>query len=129
MEKFFKKNKIDTKKLIWVPVGIDLKNFFHVETRDEKEKLIGELDLSSILTPDDYIIIYVGYMDLKQKVLGMIDFLNAFNNFIKNLNEERRNNVKLLYLGDGKYKSLLSSEVNTLNLSNNVFLLGIRLDI
>ncbi len=129
MEKFFKKNKIDTSKLIWAPVGIDLKNFFHVETKDEKDKIIRELDLSSLLTPDDYIIIYVGYMDLKQKVLGMIDFLNGFNDFIKNLDENKRRNVKLLYLGDGKYKNLLSNEVDNLNLNNNVFLLGIRLDI
>ena len=129
MEKFFKKNKIDTSKLIWVPVGIDLKNFFHVETKSEKEKIIKELDLSSLLTPDDHIIIYVGYMDLKQKVLGMIDFLYGFNDFIKNLDENKRKNVKLLYLGDGKYKNLLSNEVDTLNLNNEVFLLGVRLDI
>ena len=100
-----------------------------METKDEKEKIIRELNLSSVLNPDDYIIIYVGYMDLKQKVLGMIDFLNGFNDFIKNLDENKRKNVKLLYLGDGKYRNLLSNEVVNLNLNNNVFLLGIRLDI
>jgi len=109
MEKFFKRNKIDTSKLIWVPVGIDLKKFF--------------------LTPDDYIIIYVGYMDLKQKVLGMIDFLNGFNDFIKHLDKNKRKNVKLLYLGDGKYKNLLRNEIDSLSLNNEVLLLGVRLDI
>jgi len=126
---FFKKNKLDIKKLIWIPVGVDLKKFFHVKTKEEKEKIISELNLSSILKTDDLIIIYVGYMDLKQKVLGMIDFINGFNRFLIDLNENEKKKIKLLFLGEGKYKSLLEKELKTLDLKNNAYLLGVRLEI
>ena len=126
---FFKKNKLDTKKLIWIPIGIDLKNFFHVKTKEEKEKIISNLNLNSILKIDDIIVIYVGYMDLEQKVLGMIDFLYGFKDFLIELNESERKKIKLIFLGDGKYKNLLEKELNNLNLKNNIYLLGVRLEI
>jgi len=129
MKRFFEKNKVNTNKLIWIPVGIDLNNFFHVKTEAEKDKLIHELKISHILNSDDYIVIYVGYMDLKQKVLGMIDFLNGFNDFLKSIKEKEREKIKLLYIGDGKYKNLLDDEIKNLNLINNIFLLGIRFEI
>ena len=37
--------------------------------------------------------------------------------------------MKLLYLGAGKYMELLQNEINQLKLTNNVALLGVRLDI
>ena len=126
---FFKKNKLDTNKLIWIPVGVELEKFYHVKSNGEKEKIISDLKLDSIINIDDFIIIYVGYMDLKQKVLGMIDFLYGFNNFLTKINHNQRKNVKLLYLGDGKYRNLLKNELDNLNLETNVFLLGIRLNI
>ncbi|TFF97821.1 MAG: glycosyltransferase [Promethearchaeota archaeon] len=126
---FFKKNKLDTNKLIWIPVGVELDKFYHVKSDSEKERIISDLKLDSIINIDDFIIIYVGYMDLKQKVLGMIDFLNGFNKFFANLNDNQRKNLKLLYLGDGKYRNLLENELNNLNLEENVFVMGIRLDI
>jgi len=129
MTVFFKKNKLDTNKLIWVPVGVELDKFYHVKSDSEKERIISDLKLDSIINMDDFIIIYVGYMDLKQKVLGMIDFLNGFNKFFTNLNDNQRKHLKLLYLGDGKYRNLLENELNNLNLEKNVFVLGIRLDI
>ncbi|MFX1393593.1 MAG: glycosyltransferase family 4 protein [Promethearchaeota archaeon] len=126
---FFKKNNLDTKKLTWIPVGVELNKFYHIKTEDEKKNLISDLKLNTILKEDDFIVIYVGYMDLKQKVLGMIDFLHGFNNFLTDLNNKQRKNLKLLYLGDGKYRSLLEKELNNLKLENNVFILGIRLNI
>ena len=129
MKTFFEKNKVDIGKLIWVPVGIDLNNFFHIKTDDEKKKIIKDLDLSHIINVDDYIILYVGFMDLKQKVLGMVDFLYGFKDFLNIISENQKKKVKLLYVGDGKYKYLLNKEINDLKLSDNVFLLGIRLNI
>ncbi len=124
MKYFFEKNKLDTQKLKWIPVGIDLNKFFHVSTESEKKGLIKELELEKILNMDDLIILYVGYMDLKQKVFGMIDFLNGFNNFINILPENEKKKIKLLYLGEGKYKHLLENEINKLKLKKNAYLLG-----
>jgi len=129
MKKFFEKNKVNTAKLLWIPVGIDLDNFFHVRDENEKRKIINELNISHLINNDDFIVIYVGYMDLKQKVLGMIDFLNGFENFLKSINKHERKKIKLLYIGDGIYKNLLNNEIDNLNLFDNVFLLGIRLEI
>ena len=126
---FFERNKVDIKKLIWIPVGIDFQKFFHSRTTEEKKRIISQLKLTNILEVNDFIIIYVGYMDLKQKVLGMIDFLNGFNIFFKNIEYSARKNLKLLYLGDGKYKTLLKNEVKKLKLQDNVFLLGISSEI
>ncbi len=131
MISFFKKNRVNTNKLIWVPVGIDLNKFFHVNVKNtnEKTEIIKELNLSHILKEDDFIIIYVGYMDLKQKVLGMIDFLNGFNGFLKIVEEEQKNKIKLIYLGIGKYEDLLENEIIKLKLENNAYLLGTTLKI
>ena len=126
---FFKKNKLDINKLTWVPVGIEFNKFFHAKNEEEKKKLISELNLTSIVNEDDFIIIYVGYMDLKQKTLGMIDFLYGFNKFLAEMSIEQRKKVKLLYLGDGKYRKQLKNEINNLKLNENAFLLGIKLDI
>jgi len=123
MKRFFEKNKLDTKKLIWVPVGIDFEKFFHVENLDEKKKIINELNLTHIIDVDDFIILYVGYMDLKQKVLGMIDFLNGFKDFLKKIDVQKKK-IKLLYIGTGKYRSLLENEINELKLKENAYLLG-----
>ena len=129
MKKFFEKNKLETKKLLWVPVGIDLNKFFHVKNLDERKKIIKELSLTNLVDVNDFIILYVGYMDLKQKVLGMIDFLNGFNDFLKNLDEDQKKRIKLLYIGKGSYKDLLKNEINKLKLKNNAYLLGTTLKI
>jgi len=126
---FFKKNKLDINKLTWIPVGVELNKFFHVKSEEERSKIISELKISSLVKIDDFIIIYVGYMDLKQKTYGMIDFLHGFNRFLNELSIEKRKKIKLLYLGDGKYRNLLENEINKLNLKNIALLLGIRLDI
>ena len=129
MRKFFKKNRLDTKKLKWIPVGIDFSKFFHVKNVDERKKIINELNLFNIVDFNDFIILYVGYMDLKQKVLGMIDFLNGFNDFLMNKDEDQKKKIKLLYIGNGKYRNLLEHEINKLNLKNYVYLLGITSEI
>ncbi|TFF90355.1 MAG: glycosyltransferase family 1 protein [Promethearchaeota archaeon] len=129
MIRFFKKNKVDVEKIVWIPVGIDFGKFYHVNTMEEKLAIMKQLNINKLVDVDDFIILYVGYMDLKQKVLGMIDFLNAFNKFLKNRKEKEQEKLKLIYLGDGKYKDLLEKEVENLNLRNNVYLLGITSEI
>ncbi|MHA1294449.1 MAG: glycosyltransferase family 4 protein, partial [Promethearchaeota archaeon] len=129
MKKYFKINKVDTSKLVWIPNGIEINKFFHVKNKDEKAIIIKDLKLTSILKPNDFIISYIGYMDLEQKVRGMIDFLYGFKKFLNTINIERQKNIKLLYIGDGKYRKLLEKEINNLNLKANVYTLGVRLDI
>ncbi|MBD3342893.1 MAG: glycosyltransferase [Candidatus Lokiarchaeota archaeon] len=126
---FFKKNKVDAKKLMWIPVGVELNRFYHVNDPAERKRVIRELKLTSIVDSDDFIIIYVGYMDLKQKVLGMIDFLQAFKSFCETLSPTEKEKVKLLYIGDGKYRDLLNKKILQLSLQNNVHSLGIQFQI
>jgi glycosyltransferase involved in cell wall biosynthesis len=58
----------------------------------------------------------------------MIDFLIAFKEF-KNLKLDLKNEVKLLFIGDGKYVSLLQNKLKELKLEDDVFLLGKSLEI
>ncbi len=124
MRLYFEKNNADTKKLIWIPNGIELGKFFHVRNNKEKSRIIKELGLSKIINVDDFVIIYIGYMVFLQKVKGMIDFLHGLNSFLAHLNENERKKIKLLYIGDGLYSNLLKNEIRELNLKSNVFLLG-----
>ncbi len=129
MRLFFEKNRVNTENLVWIPNGIAIQEFFHVKNGNHKKDIIKELNLSTLLVAEDYIIIYVGYMVFKQKVRGMIDFLYAFKNFLSMINESEKARIKLLYLGDGKLMNLLENELIKLNLKENVFLLGNRLKI
>lgn len=124
MKVYFQKNKVDTKKIIWIPNGIEIGKFFHISNNSEKSKIIKKLELSKKINFDDFIIIYVGFMVFRQKVKGMIDFLHGLNTFLVDLNENERKKIKLLYIGEGLYSRLLESEIRKLNLKNNAFLLG-----
>ena len=129
MRKFFEINKVNTKKLIWIPNGVELNRFYHVKSEREKQDIISYLKISPIINVKDYIIIYVGYMFLKQKVLGMMDYLYGFNLFLNNLKETEKKSIKLLYVGDGQYRELLEKEIVRLNLENNAYILGERKNI
>ncbi|GAH92077.1 unnamed protein product, partial [marine sediment metagenome] len=88
--------------------AIENSDYFHVSTEIEREVLIRNLKLDLSLKTDDTIIMYIGYMIFLQKVLGMIDFLIAFQNFLKNLKEKKKaEKYKLLFIGEGKYADLL----------------------
>jgi len=129
MKKYFEKNKINTEKILWVPNGIELDKFYHIQNEKQKHKIINDLKISSYIRVEDYVIIYVGNMNLKQKVLGMIDFLYSFKLFMNKSNEAVRKRLKLLYLGDGQYKQLLENEIKKRKLENKAFLLGKRREI
>ncbi len=116
--------------LIWMPNGIETSQYFHAKNANEKQKLIQELNLESMLSNDNLILSYIGYMIFKQKVLGMLDFLDAFHIFIEKIVDiNQRGNYKLLFIGGGKYSYLLNDKINEKKLNENVFILGKRNDI
>ncbi len=128
MISYFKLNKKETDKLEWIPNGVNISGYFHAQSKLEKKKLIEELNCSELVKPVDFIIIYVGYMNLKQKVLGMIDFFNAFRFFTSKLNDKESENVKLLYIGTGTYENMLKKQIKNYS-PKNVYLLGEKLQI
>ena len=109
--------------------SIDLSNFFHVQNISERIELIKKTGLEAYLSKNDFIIVYIGYMFLKQKVKGMIDFLEAFHEFLNKISENERRKVKLLFIGSGEYSYLLENKIDELILNNNVFFIGKRDDV
>ncbi|MFX0175354.1 MAG: glycosyltransferase family 4 protein [Candidatus Hodarchaeota archaeon] len=124
MKRFFVNSIKDPKKLIYIPNGVKISDFFHVSDQIEKQNIINKLKLSSIVQSDDYIIIYIGYMIFQQKVKGMIDFLHGFNSLLKDLDTKHKRKIKLLYIGDGKFLDILEMEISKLKLNENAFILG-----
>ncbi|MHA1284890.1 MAG: glycosyltransferase family 4 protein, partial [Promethearchaeota archaeon] len=126
----YMKNRYDLKKVIFLPNSIDANRYYSIEKEEEKILMIEKLGLDSIIKQNDFIITYVGHMILPQKVDGMIDFLKAFQQFLSKLdNENLRERIKLLYVGDGPHSIRLKEKIREFNLTNNVFLLGHRNDV
>lgn len=120
--------KIDN--LRWIPNAIDPSEFFHAKNQEEKKQIIKKTDLSNIIKETDFVISYIGYMVFYQKTQGMVDFLNGFDRFLKDVDDAgERKRVKLLFVGSGEYMSYVRKEVKKLDLNENVFLLGKRDDI
>ena len=124
------KKKFKLKNLCWIPNAVDSSDHFHVTNENDREISIRNLKLDISLKKDDRIIIYIGYMIFLQKVLGMIDFLAAFQNFLQNIKEKMKiEKYKLVFIGEGKYADLLKKKIRELNLEENVIFLGKRDDI
>ena len=122
--------KYKLKNLCWLPNAVDSSDHFHVSNENEREISIQNLKLNFSLKKDDKIIIYIGHMIFLQKVLGMIDFLTAFQSFLQNIEEkEKTERFKLVFIGEGKYADHLKSKIRELNLEENVLFLGRRDDI
>lgn len=129
LENYLKSN-YNVNNIYLLPNAIDTEKYYHVNSEEEKEKIIKNLNLSLILKKEDFIISYIGYMIFKQKVKGMVDFLEAFYQFLKKIHTKTdKNKIKLIYIGDGKYSNLLEEKIEQLNLRNNAFLLGRRDDV
>ena len=110
------------KNIVLFPNLIDASEYFHIQTEGEKNNLIKKVGLDSLLKKEDLIVTYIGYMILPQKVKGMIDFLNAFNNFLLKIRSIKvKSGIKLIYVGDGEYYSILEKRVNSLKINKNVF--------
>ncbi|MHA1725274.1 MAG: glycosyltransferase family 4 protein [Promethearchaeota archaeon] len=126
IEKFFKKN-YGLNNIQWIPTGVNISQYYHVESKKQKQEIIEKENIDTFLRTDDFIISYIGYMNLHQKVMGMINFLKAFSLFLKTIsNMEEKNRIKLLYIGDGKFSFLLKKEIRDLRLTKNVLFLGKR---
>ena len=126
--KRFIEDNFKPKNVDWFPNSIELKKYFHVNSNSEKQKIIKKLNLIQILDANDYIITYVGHMIFLQKVKGMIDFLHAFKQFKIECGEKAKE-LKLLFIGEGKYSTLLKQEIQRLKLEHSVYLLGKRIDV
>ncbi len=129
IRKYLKDNfKVDS--IYWLQNVIETMKYYHVNTEEEKRKVIQNLNLNLILKKEDFIISYIGTMIFLQKVEGMIDFLEGFNQFLKKIQTKtEKNKFKLIFIGDGTYQNLLKGKIDQLDLKNNVFLLGRRNDV
>lgn len=123
---FFEKSEVSTDKLVWIPNGVELNKFFHVNNDNEKHILIKDLKIDSLINSGDFIIVYIAYMNKDLKTRGIIDFLHALKRFLKSLTKSEQKTIKVLFLGDGKDKTLIKDEIYKLKLSENAFLLGSR---
>ena len=123
----FIRDNFNLNNVVFFPNSINLNDFFHVNSIEHKRKIIHNANLESILEEHDYIISYIGHMIFQQKVQGMIDFLHAFQNFLDQLDNNQKQSIKLIYVGNGKF--LLKNEIKRLNLEKNVFMIGERDDV
>ncbi|MHA1715883.1 MAG: glycosyltransferase, partial [Promethearchaeota archaeon] len=89
IQNFFLHYKLlSPEKILVMPNGIECpEEPKHVKTAKEKNELIRRLAVPG-LHVDDFIITYVGHMVFEQKVRGMVDFLEAFNKFLSELEDE-----------------------------------------
>jgi glycosyltransferase involved in cell wall biosynthesis len=123
-------NECNLTNIQWLPNGIESSKYYHIKTKKQKDSLIKDANLNHLLSKDDLIIVYVGYMFFYQKVIGMIDFLNAFSKLIDLLpSNHSKKNIKLLYIGEGPYSHLLKKKIVQSNLKENVFFTGKREDV
>ncbi|TFF90182.1 MAG: hypothetical protein EU548_04295, partial [Promethearchaeota archaeon] len=126
-------SKYGLKNVIYLPNGIDISKYYHVSSKSEKVNVIKEIGLEKFLQADDFIISYIAYMNLRQKVQGIFDFLEGFNLFLNScenyLNEREKLNFKLLIIGNGKFFKLMKEKIEIDNLTENIRLLGRRNDV
>jgi len=121
--------KFNLNNLVWIPNGIDINDYHHVKNKDEKKNIIKHLNLSHFLDNNDIIISYIGYMFFKQKVKGMIDFLKGFERSTTKLDENDKNRIKLLFIGEGEFSTYLKNHIINLKMEENVSFLGYRKEI
>jgi glycosyltransferase involved in cell wall biosynthesis len=93
-----------------------------------RQDLIRALNLPT-LTPDNIIILYVGLMIFPQKVQGMVDFLQAFDQFVEKGDFPRARDLRLVYIGDGPQQHVLEEAVQKSANSDQVLLVGRRHDV
>ncbi|MBD3196711.1 MAG: glycosyltransferase [Candidatus Lokiarchaeota archaeon] len=115
--------------LVWIPNGIDINDYHHVKNKEKKKDIIKLLNLRHFLDKNDIIISYIGYMFFKQKVKGMIDFLEAFERSITKLDENVKKRIKLLFIGEGEFSPYLKNHIINLKMEKNVLFLGYRKEI
>ena len=103
--------------------------FHKVNTIEERVQVLRDLKIVTLVDPEDFIILYIGFMVLPIKFWGMMDFIIAFENFLEQIPPENQSNVKLVFVGDGKFRPFLQKKVQQKNLEKNVIFLGRRTEI
>ncbi|MHA1413860.1 MAG: glycosyltransferase family 4 protein [Promethearchaeota archaeon] len=127
--KDFVESRFNIKNALQFPNLIDLHSYNNNLVAN-KSALIKKVGLESIISEDDFIIIYVGHMILSQKVKGMLDFIEGFSRFLSNIKDDKeKERIKLLFAGDGLLSFKLKEKIKEKKLEENVFLLGKRKDI
>lgn len=96
--------------------GVDFNNFVYQSTA--KQKIIKELGLSF----DSQIILAVGRFNLQKNYCNLL-------NAISILKEDSTTPFVLLIAGDGELRGEVEQSIKTLNISDNVVLLGRRSDV
>ena len=120
--------KRDT-KIIFIPNGIECpKKPIHTFVIEEYNKIVSKINLTRVKTVFK-IISYVGNMIFAQKVKGMMDFLKAFDEFLSEWENPEKNNIRLVFLGDGPLRSQLLKAISETKHRNQILLVGERLDV
>jgi glycosyltransferase involved in cell wall biosynthesis len=116
-------------KIVFIPNGIEYpKKPIHAYGIEEYNKIVSKIDLKLIKTEFN-IISYIGNMIFEQKVKGMRDFLRAFDEFLSEWKNLDKNNLRLVFLGDGPMRYQLSKAISETDHKNQILLVGERSDV
>ncbi len=88
--------------------------------------MIDQLKIQDFLNQDDKLIVYVGRMVFKQKVQGMVDFLKGYEIFLSKTKQNSPYDIKLIFLGDGKYKYILKNYAKLSKFSDDILIAGYK---
>lgn len=117
------------KRVRLIPNGVEvLKNGPDHASPSEKPKELERLGIPGI-QPDSLIVLYVGLMQFKQKVRGMVDFLRAFDQFLSATSFPGAHRLRLVFVGDGPYRSFLEDAKDRVINGDRVVIAGYRTDV
>ncbi|MFX1328198.1 MAG: glycosyltransferase family 4 protein [Promethearchaeota archaeon] len=119
----------EPKKYYLIENGIEVANEVDLNVSSEKKKLIiKSIGLKNVNNLDN-IITYIGFMDIEPKVLGMKLFLEAFDEFLSEMDQIDKNKFKLIFIGDGIHKNILEEVYNRIKHKEHVIFTGERNDV
>ncbi len=120
----------NVENVVVLPNGIEIDSDQpkHVKDKTEFQAVLKRTNIQD-LTCDSKITLYIGHMVFKQKVAGMIDFMNAFDSFISEIKQPDKIHYKLLFLGDGPFFYLLRDAFEKIRNKNNIIFGGYRTDV
>lgn len=115
---YYKYYKVPDKKIFNVPYVVD-DGFFNKESKKWKTYNI-EIRKDLGIAQGNIILLYLGKI-FGGKGPGAFDLLKAYNK-LKNLQTEKlKNEITLIFVGDGKEKPILENYVNKQNIKNVIF--------
>ncbi len=105
----------EREKVCVVPNGVDINRFVSPKP-EEKERIKEELGINA-----ECVVLYLSRMSLRK---GPNILLKAFGNLLKELDEERRKNVKLIMAGGGEMLPALKAQAKILGIGESVVFTG-----